>query len=210
MSNAHPHYSRAALEVWREGPEWRSLSSHWLEELAREHTKELFRLRKGPAKETVKGICEEVLPLANMLAFSEDLPGWQGKLSSRGSKADALIRAEDAGQEVPIQIVGAFNGQKFAAQMRELNALTYTRGEARSKSEIDTELTELVLTSIRKKSAKGYPLNYWLIVGVDDIVVPFMELERLVSEATRVASTSTFERVYLVGMTERGPSIRIK
>jgi hypothetical protein len=173
------------------------------------HGKELFRLRKGTAKEDVKEICEEVLPLANLLTSSEFV-SWQGKLSKRGNQADAWLRDDPNGPEIPVQIVGAFDGAEFAAEMRELNARGFTTGKARSKGEIEDIQASHVVCSSAKKNAKGYPATYWLLVGVEERFMRLSDMERLIKRAAVAASDTTFERVYLVGLDTEGTARRVR
>lgn len=181
---------------------------HWLGELAVKHGKEQFRVRKGAIGPNVKVLCEEVLPLANLLAAS-DLYDWTARLSAPGDMPDAWARSAANPAQKPIQIVCAFDGAKFAEQMRHLNDLGFTRVEAASGAEIEDMHAALVELAIEKKKAKRYPADYWLVVAIDDVVIQVQDMPGLQRRAAEAAACSGFERVYLVGMTERSTGIRL-
>jgi len=110
---------------------------------------------------------------------------------------------------VPLQIVSAFDGIEFAAQMKELNERGRTSTIAGSASEIEQRQADLVVQSILRKAAKQYPSNFWLLVAVEDMFVPLSRLGRLAQQARRAAGQTNFERVYLVGMLS-GDTCQIK
>jgi hypothetical protein len=98
-------YSRGALEKWRKGADWQTLASKWLEELVQTHGKEKFRTRKGSAKEHVKELCEEVLPLAVWMANDPHALAWEAKFSPRGILVAGLAEPGQALEPVHLWIL---------------------------------------------------------------------------------------------------------
>lgn len=188
------------LEKWRNGAEWRSLASEWVQELARRYGKEKFRTRKGDAKEDVKEVCEEVLPLAIWMSTYTDVLTWSARFSPRGCRADAWLRSPSSSQKIPLQIVGAFDGFELAAQMRELNAQGRTTVVVKSGREIEEKHARQISQSIERKTAMGYASDFWLLVAIDDRFVPLSDLPRVIAQARGAAALSKFAQVHLVGV----------
>lgn len=128
---------------------------------------------------------------------------WEAKFSPRGSRADAWLRAPSSTLEIPLQIVGAFDGAEFAAQMKELNARGRTTTVVQSGSEFEEKQARLVVSCIAHKSAMQYPSDFWLLVAVDDLVIRLSDLSRLIVRASEAASRSKFAQVHLLGMMGR-------
>lgn len=124
----------------------------------------------------------------------------EAKFSPIGRLADAWLRAPASPLEIPLQIVCAFDGVEFAAQMKELNARGRTRTVVQSASEFEQKQARLVVSRIAKKSAMQYPSNFWLLVAVDDLVIRLGNLSGLIAQASEAASRSTFDQVHMVGL----------
>ncbi len=203
-----PPFARDELRKWHTGAEWKLRTTAWLNELACKYGKENFRLRKGPGGPDIKVVCEELLPMANLLRDAPDLREWQGSLAAPGAKADAWLRASPEHPPQPVQIVGAFNGAEFAEQMKMLNADGRTPTQATSAVEIEGEHNAYVVKAIEKKKAKGYPPDYWLLVAIDDIFLPVEKLELLTAQAVAAATSAQFQRVYIAGMNSSSSGAR--
>jgi len=196
-------YSRELLEKWRGGAEWRSLASGWLQELVQRYGKEMFRTRKGDAKQDVKEVCEEVLPLAIWMTGYPDVLTWNAKFSPRGCRADAWLRPASSSQPIPLQIVGAFDGLELATQMRDLNDRGRTTTIVKSGKEIEEAHARLIKRSIERKTAKKYASDFWLLVAIDDCFVQLSDLPGAIAQAGDAAGRSGFAQVHLVGMVSR-------
>ena len=184
------------------------LVSSLINDSVRQHGKELFRLRKGPARES-KAVCEEAVPLGNLLT-AEEFSGWQVRLGAPGDKADGWLRERINAVEFPIQIVAALDGVDFSADMRTLNRFGSTSIKVGSASEIEDGYTDLVNRSIQMKDAKRYPAGYWLLIGVEELNFSLRNMTSLAERAADVARGTQFDRVYLAGLELGGGAKRVK
>ena len=202
-------FHRSHLFVWRTGGHWCLLIERWLEHLVSVHGAERFRTRKK-ARE-VKELCDEGLVLARWLRNSPDVHLWKGRFNGPGAAADAVVRESPASPLVNVQIVSAFDGERRAAQMLELNKKKVISGYRGSVTGYVARQTRLVISRIHQKTRKSYPPDFWLLVSVEDALPGGLsEMSKLVTVATAEAVSSSFQRMYLVGTGSRNQVVRIK
>ena len=180
----------------------------WLDHLASVYGDQRFRTRKQ-ARE-VKELCDEGLVLAQWMKNSPDVRSWRGRFSGPGQQADAYVRESTSSPVINIQIVSAFDGRARAAEMVELNKSRVVTGFVGFLSQYEADQQAIVVERIKGKTAKQYPSDYWLLVGVEDSVHGLSKMPRLVNAAKVEASSSNFDRVYLVGAGKKNQIERIK
>jgi hypothetical protein len=205
-------------ELRRELPvsEWRTWTRERLAELrATDEGRKYVRFHKGP----VKRFKEEVVPT---LRFAErqfagcDLLATFPANDDPGS-ADALLRRSTFSAHVPIQLTcdwahddeqrlrilhrdGVVSG---FGPIRKVNGRPEIDGRAYSTEEVQAKFKALIANRLAAKAAHpGYAKCIWLLVHINDELLPPEALSDVLKEAKAAAAGFPFAATFLVGSSE--------